>query len=138
MADRQAFSLLEIILASLIFCTLVVFVISIWSLHAHIIGKSRSRMLASFMAQRQLEEQIQAGYFNAVDVTTTSLNITTTMRGQQIVTPYFYNVTVANETTAGNVHMKVVTVKCAFPDERANSTYKEVLYVTKLAKPNKY
>lgn len=140
MRNGRGFSLLEIVLASLLFSVLVVFVTSIWSLHARIIGKSRTRMLASFLAQKKLEEEIQAGYYNAVNITTTGLNITTTMRGTVITTPYFYNVTVVNETdpTGVNMSMKLVTVTCAFPDEAANSTNKEVTYETKLGKPNRY
>lgn len=132
----RGFNLLEVNLALVLFSMILVFAVSIWGYHARIIGKSRVRMMASFLCQRKLEEAIFDGYYNVIDSNGT-LDVRTTARGTEIITTYVFNVTVTPDPLLPKA-MKIVTVKVAFPDETESSTLKEVTYETKLAKPNKW
>ena len=59
---RSAFSLLEVLLGSILFASIVIFLANIWGLHARTVGNNRSRMVATFIAGQQLEDCIVAGY----------------------------------------------------------------------------
>ena len=136
MVRARGFNLLEVNLAMVLFSMILVFAISIWGYHARIITKSRTRMMASFLCQRKLEEAIFDGFFNAKD-SSGVLDVRTTARGLEITTSYVFNVTVKPDPALPEA-MKIVTVKVDFPDETKSSTLKEVVYETKLAKPTKW
>ena len=121
-----------------LFSAIVVFMATIWGQHAHVIGKSRSRMTAAFIAEQVTETFIAKGYAAALGESTAvpggSFNMTTIMRGQTIVIPYFYTVNVTQNPS--NPLVGVLKVAVRFPDEQKNSTFKEIEYETFLAKPH--
>lgn len=121
-----------------LFSAIVVFMATIWGQHAHVIGKSRSRMTAAFIAEQVTETFIAKGYAAAVTeskaVPMGSFNMTTIMRGQTIVIPYSYSVNVTDN--AANPLVGVLKVAVRFPDEQNNSTFREIEYETFLAKPH--
>ena len=137
---RSGFSLLELLLAMVLFATIVVFMATLWGQHAHIIGKARNRMTAAFIAEQVTEQYITLGYkaaiSSAISTPTGTFNVTTVMRGQPIVTPYNYTVHVAPANPSGpNPLTAIVKVMVYFPDEQDNATFKGILYETYLAKP---
>ena len=136
---KRGFSLLEIILGTLLFTTMILFVVTIWAQHARIIGKSRNRMTASFICEFKTEQFISYGYQQALSQASlpqSPVEVSTVMRGQEITTPFNYTVVVkdpADPVLKDLVGILLVTVY--FPDEQADSTYKEIHYETYLAKP---
>src|SRR5579864_3213187 len=114
-------------MANILFATILVFVSAIWGKHARIIDKSRSRMAATFLAERVLETAINDGYM-ALDPTVVAqenLSLTTTIHGQPNTVVYNCTTTVANETTHPD-KLRVVTVTVQFPTEDSNSAFHEV------------
>ena len=128
-------NLLEITLAMVLFSTVVVFISSICTTHARIIGKSRSRMVATFLAEQLLEDCINRGYFDCENIETPGrFTMSSWMRGKQIDIDYEYDVSFSK--VAGYLdRLKVVKVRVKFPGEDVeDSAYREVIYETMLAR----
>ena len=140
----RAFTLLELMLAMLLFATVVVFMATIWAQHAHIIGKSRNRMVSSFVAEQKTEEWIGKGWANAFSSSKVAaenqgaINVTTVMRGQEITIPYKFRIACFDHPDPGLAPMVgILQVTVSFPDEQKDATFKEIQYETYLAKPTK-
>lgn len=128
-------NLLEITLAMVLFSTVVVFISSIWTTHARIIGKSRARMVATFLAEQLLEDCINRGYFDCENIQTPgNFTMSSWMRGKQIDIDYEYDVTISEHPAYLN-KLKIVKVRVKFPGEdEEDSSYREVVYETMVAR----
>jgi len=128
-------NLLEITLAMVLFSTVVVFISSIWITHARIVGKSRARMVATFLAEQLLEDCINRGYYDCENIVKKDkFTMTSWMRGRQIDIDYEYEVSFKEHPAYVN-RLKIVTVRVKFPGEdEEDSNYREVVYETMLAR----
>ena len=125
-----------------LFATVVVFMTTIWAQHAKIIGKSRNRMVSSFVAEQKTEEWISKGWQNASSASKDPaqnqgfINVTTVMRGQPITIPYEYHISCFDHPDANQKKLVgILQIAVYFPDEQKTSSFKEIKYETYLAKP---
>lgn len=132
---KAGFSLLEIILGCMLFSTVLVYVASIWGLHARTVGQTRSRMIATFIAGQEVENCITVGY-SGVDALA-ALNwqyqvITTTIRGVPESIRYAYKIETRPCTeTELKGQLKAVRVRVVFPESSNNlGSLKEIDYDT--------
>lgn len=131
---RLGFSLLEVLLGSILFSSIVIFMANIWGVHARIVGHNRTRMVASFIASQRVETCITMG-FNGVDVLAQERRATqemhTTVHGQTRKDLYFHNVTVQeHDDPVLRGRVKVVTVTVEFENQSDIGNRSEVVYRT--------
>ncbi len=134
MKAKRGFSLMEILLGSVIFATVIVYLAAIWGMHARTIGHARTRMLATFIAQQQIEYCLTLGY-SGVDLQA-SLNwqkqtVTTTIKGVAQSVDYEYKIETQPHTDpllAGR--LKVVKVRVKFAEDSKLGGKSEIVYDT--------
>lgn len=131
---RSGFSLLEVLLGSILFSSIVIFMANIWGVHARVVGHSRTRVVASFIASQRIETCITMG-FHGVDILAEERRETqemhTTVRGVVRKDLYFHNVTVQeHDDPALQGRVKVVTVTVEFEDQSDVGNQSEVVYRT--------
>ena len=88
---RRGHNLLEVVIAAVIFCTVMIFLVGVWSLYHHALHKSRNRLGASALARLVMEEQLSKGYQGiATGTPSASGNVTseTSIRGRYIKVRY--------------------------------------------------
>ncbi|MBT9588147.1 hypothetical protein IV102_32720 [bacterium] len=132
----RGFSLLEVLLGSILFATVLVYLAGIWGVHARVIGHTRDRMVANFIAGQQMENCVTAG-FRGVDLLVgppIPETITTTLNGVSQEVTYVCTVQVANHSNPLLADsMKVVTVRVNFNELSEVGGKKEVVYRTILS-----
>lgn len=64
MLKARAFSLLEVVLAALIFSTIAIFLMGVWTAHARAMAKARHQMTAAYLGQKVMEECLLLGFDN--------------------------------------------------------------------------
>jgi Tfp pilus assembly protein PilV len=131
---KRGFSLLEVLLGSILFSSIVIFMANIWGIHARVAGHSRTRVVASFIASQRIETCITMG-FHGVDVLAEAGRETqtmhTTIRGVTRQDQYHHNVTVQqHDDPALRGRVKVVTVTVEFEDSSDVGNNSEVVYRT--------
>ncbi len=132
---KAGFSLLEIILGCMLFSTVLVYVASIWGLHARTVGATRSRMIATFIAGQEVENCITVGY-SGVDALAALQwqyqTITTTIRGVPESIRYSYKIETQPCTDSElKGQLKAVRVRVVFPENSNNlGNLKEIDYDT--------
>ena len=60
--NRRGHNLLEVIVATMIFLTALIFMSGIWRAHHSALTQSRSRLVASALAKSAMEQRMAAGY----------------------------------------------------------------------------
>lgn len=129
----RGFSLLEILLGSVLFATVLVYLAGIWGVHARVIGHTRDRMVANFIAGQQMENCITAGFrsVNLMMGPPIPETITTTINGESQEVTYYCTVQVAKHPTPALAEtMKVVTVRVSFDEQSKIGGKVEVVYRT--------
>ena len=131
---RVGFSLLEIIMGCMLFSTILIYLASIWGLHARTIGATRSRMVATFIAGQEVENCITVGYSGVdalAELQWQYQTVTTTIRGVQESVQYAYKIETRpaiNPEIQGQ--LKVVRVRVIFPEGSGLGNKKEIDYDT--------
>lgn len=91
MKTRRAHNLLEVIIATFIFTTVVVLMISVWAIYHQALTQNKSRMLAMAVARSELESHIALGYTNLVPLfgttVTTPYAFDSWIRGRSVTLP---------------------------------------------------
>jgi len=132
----KGFSLLEILLGSVLFATVLVYLAGIWGTHARIIGHNRDRMVANFIAAQQVENCITAGY-RGVDLlvgTAPPEEMTTTINGVSQTVSYQVTIQVAKHSDPLLTDkMKVVTVRVQYVEQSKVGGKTEVVFKTILS-----
>ena len=59
---QTAFSLLEVVIASFIFITTVIGILSVWTAHARGVAKARTVLIANHLGEAKMEECLAARY----------------------------------------------------------------------------
>ena len=131
---RVGFSLLEIIMGCMLFSTILIYLASIWGIHARTIGSTRSRMVATFIAGQEVENCITVGY-SGVDALAALQwqyqTVTTTIRGVKESVQYAYKIeTKATTDPEIKGQLKVVRVRVVFPEGSGLGNKKEIDYDT--------
>lgn len=92
---RRGFSLLEVLLGSILFSGALIYVAVIWGVHSRAVSHSRSRMMAGSIAAQLLEDAITQGYNNVANDDGTQ-DVTTVVSGQLQVVTYTWHKRVQN------------------------------------------
>ncbi|MEW6277251.1 MAG: hypothetical protein AB1758_01425 [Candidatus Eremiobacterota bacterium] len=130
---QRGYNFVEVLVTMLLFSTIVMSLASLWINHARAIGKTRSRMVANFLAERTLEECLGRGFtgVNGLDTSDepdgVEWRVKTTMRGQVIEVPYRFNVRVVDLSP----DLKSLTVWVTWPED---NTVKEIRLETLLSR----
>ena len=132
---RGGFSLLEIILGSILFSTIVIYLASIWGIHARTVGATRSRMVATFIAGQEVENCITVGYSGVEALANLQWQyqtVTTTIRGVPESVQYAYKVeTRPCSDPEIKSQLKAVRIRVVFPENSKNlGNLKEIDYDT--------
>lgn len=135
--NRRGFSLLEVLLGSILFAMILVYLANIWGIHSRTIGHTRARAIAGFLAAQQLEECITVG-FRGVDQLKDRVNppipIQTVIRGESKTVEYRYTVGVYQHDRPGLTgRLKVVVVRVEFDEGSKIGGKGEVIYRTVLS-----
>lgn len=129
-------NLLEVIIATMIFSTTMIFVVSVWVVHSRSMSASSARLVAQHLAQKRIEECIEAGIDNIdylVDSyvgTRTPMMMKETNRGTLTETAYSTNITAGPMDPA--TFCRPVTVTIFWHDALGDSS---MTYRTQLAVP---
>lgn len=121
MVKTRAFSMLETLLASILFSTVMTFMMAVWVTHAKAIDKSQDQQVAGALAQRIMEMQRARG-FQATNVTSQSFQIERTMRGVTQEATFWYSVYVNDGPSVNGPTYKNVLVRVAWEDQTGNHT----------------
>ncbi len=114
--------MLEVLIASVLFTTVMVAMMSVWITHARAIDKSQEQQVAGAIAQRIMEMQRAQGY-QATNVTSTPFEIERTMRGVTTKATFFYEVHVINGPLSNGPTYKNVVVNVSWHDTTGDHTY---------------
>lgn len=89
---RAGHNLLEVIVATMIFLTALVFMTGIWQTHHQVLTRSRNRLVASSLARAALEQRIAGGYDALTPIVDTpqvqSFTSRSQVRGRFIEVPF--------------------------------------------------
>ncbi len=132
---NRGHNLLEMMLAVVLFSTVVVFLIGVWSTYARAIGKARSVLVATYLGEQLMENCIAAKYAN-IDLFAGAYPQTVTtralLRGEEVLTEYVTSVAVMNQTA----DIKAVTVTVEWEEKTATNTEKRNLKFNTLISRN--
>lgn len=134
---RRGFSLLEVLLGGILFSTIMVYLASIWGIHARTMGHTRDRMVATFIAGQQIENCITAGFRN-VDMMAAAgaqqADMTTTINGVAQSVSYEYLIeTQQHPDPLLADKMKIVTVHVKFAENSKIGGKSEIVFRTMLS-----
>lgn len=92
MSSHRGHNLLEVIIASFILCTVLIFVAGLWAVYHSALGKSKDMLVGTSLARSVLEEKMAAGY-SALDGTlgvpvTSQYLARSQVRGRQVNVTY--------------------------------------------------
>ncbi len=114
--------MLEVVLASLLFATLVTLLSSIWVVHARAQSKAAHLLVAADLADLEMERAIDAGFYG-VTPSTGSYTQIWKVRGEEI--PYRFNtevkVTPLTKNADPSLAAKRVVVKVSYSDGIPNT-----------------
>lgn len=114
-------NLLEMVMAVLLFATVLVGLLSIWSTYSRAIGKARSVLVATYLGEQVMEGCIAAKYTN-VDLFAASYPQTITTRawikGREVATDYVTRVA----TQSAGPDMKAIRVTVEWQEKTAERT----------------
>lgn len=112
-------NLLEMIIATFIFSTVLLGLTSVWMQHSRVMERAGGRLVGQFLANQLMEECIAAGYDLVSNLATNPasppepLELSETMRGIKKDVEYRPTITVVDTPVPGspNARMKLVTVR---------------------------
>lgn len=115
--------MLEVLVASVIFTTVMVAMMSVWITHARAIDQSQEQQVAGALAQRIMDMQRARGY-QAESSTSQPFEIERTMRGVVTRATFFYTVNVTEVPFVSGPTYKNVLVTVQWQDSVGNHTYR--------------
>ena len=131
-------NLLEVVIATVIFSTAVVFLTGLWSTYHEALTKNRGRLIAMALGRSELESHIALGFtnlapsFNAPP-TVATVNFNAWIRGRNVTIPFQTEFQVENQTPGPFARLAklIVTVRWAEKSGEPvpGPTNKKVVYV---------
>lgn len=125
----RGYSILEVLVASVLFATTMLSMASVWVTHAKAIDKSQEQQVAGALAQRLMEMQRALGY-QTVPVASTPFTIERTMRGITTSSTFIYEIYVVDRADPAHPSSvphgptyKNVVVKVAWSDSTGNHVF---------------
>ena len=92
--SRRGHNLLEVIIATFIFLTLVVVTSGLWISYSRSIAKSRDHLVATHLGKTIIENAVDAGFDSAVSDGPSTLEMELETDGRVTKIPYTYSTTV--------------------------------------------
>ncbi len=118
MTGQRALTLLECVFAAFLFSTVMVLSFGVWPTYARAADQNRTRIGALFMARQEMEYAMSQGYA-AVAPRSRTINLTATVGGHTIVTPYLVEL----QTTTLSPDLKSLHVRVSWTQyKRLNET----------------
>jgi type II secretory pathway pseudopilin PulG len=108
------FSLLEMVLACVIFSTCILLMTGVWATHNDAVGRTRMQMIGSHVAEQVLEEAIALGYKNLPDPPHTlsgDVSVDTIVRSKTQSAAYHWTRTIQPAGTLGQLKSIQVLVE---------------------------
>lgn len=113
----RGFNLLEMILASMVFTTIMVALLSIWSHNARTLHRDQNRIMAASIAENIMEAQLSLG-FKADDIPATDFDVTHFVDGAPSTVKFQYEVKVKDTSTGPeSVALKECLVRVSWEEE---------------------
>jgi hypothetical protein len=135
---RAGHNLLEVIIASVIFCTAVIFLTGLWSTYHEALTKNRGRLIAMALGRSELESHIAMGFtnlspmFNATP-TVMPYSFDAWIRGRTVSIPFETEFKVENTTPGPFARLAKLTVTVRWSEKSGEPTpgafNKTVIYV---------
>ncbi len=122
----SGFNLLEVIIAVLIFNVAVVSGVSIWVVHSKAVGKARSRLVASLLAEQQMELALAAGYYSLSDASGI-ISVRTVSKGQSRKINYHWIQDVSLYPGTSDLKILKVTVRWSGNEGKKSEVHYETL-----------
>lgn len=134
-------NLLEVIIATVIFSTAVIFLTGLWSTYHEALTKNRGRLIAMALGRSELESHIALGFTNLAPIfnappTTTDVNFDAWIRGRTVSIPFQTEFVVENQTPGPFARLAKLTVTVRWAEKSGepvpgplNKTVKYVAYV---------
>ncbi len=115
-------SLLEAILAAMIFSSVAIFLMGVWEMQFKAMSKSKETGVAAFLAERVMEECIAAGFVYAPSLypEPVQLQVRARTKAGEKVTNYEASVTVVNHPT--DSEQRLVSVTVTYTDSTGQSS----------------
>ncbi len=127
-------NLLEVIVASTILCTMVVFMLGLWSLYHSALNQSKNRLVATSLARSVLEQRVAGGYGSLTMILNSPQVQTTTSRSQvrgRFVNVDFKTTFLAKDSAlTPDLRNLQVTVEWTEDSGPKSLTYETVLFKT--------
>lgn len=115
---KRGFNLLELVIGLMIFSTVSIALLGVWSSYYQMMGKSRSLLVATNLAQHIMEQQIALGW-QSMDVPAgpgTILTMEQAVEGEITRVDYQYSVEVTDNSAPGSIGLKQVVVFVSWKD----------------------
>lgn len=140
MRRRAGHNLLEVIIATVIFATAVVFMTGLWSTYHEALTKNRARLIAMALGRSELESNIALGFtglvpkFNPTIVSPQTVSFDAWIRGRRVVIPYSTETKVTNTTPGPFARLAKIEVTVRWSEKSGgespvNGFNKSVTYV---------
>lgn len=125
-------TLLEMILAAILFSTVAVGILSVWTMQHKAITKSGNVLVAQYLGERLMEECLAAKYdgVDSLAGPTPDMNLNEVVKGITKTTVYRGNIAVSNlpvSTGINNGKLVVVTVTWESGDGKSSIEYRTYL-----------
>lgn len=127
-------NLLEVMVASTILCTMVVFMLGLWALYHSALGQSKNRLVATSLARAVLEQRVAGGYgsltmiLNAPQVQTFTSR--SQVRGRLVVVDFKTTFLAKDSPVAADLRNLQATVEWKEDSGQKSLTYETVLFKT--------
>lgn len=98
---QRGFNLLEMIIAAMVFLTIVVALLGVWAQNAQMLQRDSNHLMASVIAQNVMESQLSLG-FKAEPIAETDFDVTHFVDGKAAVAHFTYRVDVTDTSVGPN------------------------------------
>ncbi|MBX3169570.1 MAG: hypothetical protein KF760_19365 [Candidatus Eremiobacteraeota bacterium] len=124
---RAGHNLLEVIIATVIFATAVVFLTGLWSTYHEALTKNRGRLIAMALGRSELESRIALGFTNLAPIfnlapVETPYSFDAWIRGRTVSIPYKTYTKVSNTTPGPFARLAKIEVVVRWSEKSGSET----------------
>ncbi len=127
-------NLLEVVLASFILSTVLIFVAGLWAVYHQALGKSKDLLVATSLARSVLEEKMAAGYSALDSIVGTPVDSKVVshsqVRGRRVDVTYDVHFLATDSTALSGMRRLSVTLDWEEPTGKRTLTYETAIFRT--------
>ncbi len=125
--SRAGHNLLEVIIATVIFATAVVFLTGLWSTYHEALTKNRGRLIAMALGRSEVESRIALGFTNLAPVFNTTpppaqYSFDAWIRGRTVSIPFETETRVTNTTPGPFARLAKIVVTVRWAEKSGGET----------------